>query len=43
MPLVFILYIVIYGRDEIRGVELLILSGMFLDRYLFIVSAEFSS
>jgi len=35
MPLVFILYMILFKRDGIQGVEILILTGSFLDKYLY--------
>jgi hypothetical protein len=40
MPGIFILYMKWISGNEIQGVEVLILIGTFIDRYLFLISAE---
>jgi len=40
MPAIFILYMIMINGGEIKGVEILILVGTFIDRFLFIQSAE---
>lgn len=43
MPIIFILYMTMVDGDEVRGVELLILFGLLIDRVLFISSVDVTS
>lgn len=40
MPVIFILYMMLITEEEIKGVEVLILVGTYLDKYLFITSGD---
>ena len=40
MPAIFILYMMVINGNEVRGVEILILFGTFIDRVLFITSVD---
>jgi len=40
MPAIFILYMILINGDEVRGVGVLILFGTFIDRFLFVNSAD---
>jgi hypothetical protein len=40
MPAVFIIYNILIAGENIKGVEILILLGKLIDRYLFLELAE---
>jgi hypothetical protein len=40
MPAIFLIYNIIRGEGDVKGIEILVLLGILIDRYLFIDAAD---